>query len=197
MFQRPGPFSFGLNSTNQLNTLAEPLRLVLLKAVESYDFSITEGRRTLDTQIRNIRSGASKTIDSRHIPRDARGVYDPQGLSEAADLVPYQKGVNPWPQSGDTSEEVAKKHRRFYFMQGILYQAAKELDVDVRIGVDWDGDLDFFDQDFDDMGHIELRTERADLKVPADRIAEVNEALKSKGLKPLPQTSRAGSPRRR
>jgi peptidoglycan L-alanyl-D-glutamate endopeptidase CwlK len=192
MFKRPGPFSFGLNSTNQLITLAEPLQRVLLKAVESYDFSITEGRRTLDTQIRNIRRGASKTIDSRHIPRDAQGMYDPRGLSEAADLVPYQKNVNPWPQEGDTSDEKAKKYRRFYFMQGILYQAAHDVGVDVRIGVDWDGDLDFFDQTFDDMGHVELRTERADLKIPDDRIDEVNEALKSQGLPTVKKTRRAG-----
>jgi hypothetical protein len=75
-----------------------------------------------------------------------------------------------------------KKLRRFYFMQGILFAAADEVGVGVRIGVDWDGDLDFFDQSFDDMGHIELRNERATLQVPVEFLDDVNAALRGRGL---------------
>lgn len=177
MFDRPGPFAFGTSSTRQLETLHPDLRRVIERAIEIVDFSITEGRRSIDTQITYLRRGVTRTIDSRHIPRHEDGTYDPDGLSEAADLTPYQPGVNPWPLSTDPEEVRAKKARRFYFMQGVLYAIAVEEGVDVRLGVDWDSDLDFFDQSFDDLGHIELRTDRAALAVPPELRDDVDGAL--------------------
>lgn len=177
MFTRPGPFRFGSASTRQLETIHPDLRRVLERAIEIFDFTITEGRRSIDTQITYLRRGVTRTIDSRHIPRDDDGAYQPAGLSQAADLTPYAPGVNPWPLSTDTPEERDKKVRRFYFMQGILYAIAVDEDVHVRLGVDWDSDLDFFDQSFDDLGHIELRTERVALVVPEELREDVDAAL--------------------
>lgn len=177
MFTRPGPFRFGASSTRQLETIHPDLRRVLERAIRIVDFSITEGRRSIDTQIVYLRRGVTRTIDSRHIPRDEEGVYQPEGLSEAADLTPYQPGVNPWPLATDTHDERDKKINRFYFMQGILYAIARDEEVDVRLGVDWDSDLDFFDQSFDDLGHIELRAERAPLRVPDELRDDVDAAL--------------------
>jgi len=34
--------------------------------------------------------------------------------------------------------------------------AAKECNIKIRTGWDWDGDLDLSDQNFNDLGHIEL-----------------------------------------
>ena len=48
MFERPGPFSFGASSTRELDTLKEPLQRVLRRAIEVFDFSITEGSRTIE-----------------------------------------------------------------------------------------------------------------------------------------------------
>jgi len=138
---------------------------------------VTEGRRSIDTQIVYLRRGVTRTIDSRHIPRDENGVYDPEGLGQAADLTPYQPGVNPWPQPGDTPERRDMKVRRFYFLQGVLYAIARDEGVDVRLGVDWDSDLDFFDQTFHDLGHIELRTPRVALQVPDELRDDVDAAL--------------------
>lgn len=177
MFTRPGPFRFGPSSTAQLETLHPDLRRVLERAIEIVDFSVTEGRRSIETQIIYLRRGVTRTIDSRHIPRDDDGAYDPDGPGEAADLTPYQPGVNPWPQPGDSPAEAAKKAHRFYFLQGILYAIARDEGVDVRLGVDWDSDLDFFDQTFDDLGHIELRTHRAPLRVPEELRDDVDAAL--------------------
>lgn len=177
MFRRPGPFRFGTSSTRQLDTLHPDLRRVLERAIRIVDFSVTEGRRSIDTQIVYLRRGVTRTIDSRHIPRDDEGVYRPDGLSEAADLTPYQPGVNPWPQPGDPPEVADKKVRRFYFLQGVLYAIAREEGIDVRLGVDWDTDLDFFDQSFDDLGHIELRRARAPLQVPEELRDDVDAAL--------------------
>ena len=177
MFDRPGPFRFGRSSTAQLETLHPDLRRVLRRAIRIVDFSITEGRRSLETQIVYLRRGVTRTIDSRHIPRDERGDYEPEGLSEAADLTPYQPGVNPWPQRGDSPEVVQKKAHRFYFLQGVLYAVSHALKVDVRLGVDWDSDLDFFDQTFDDLGHIELRRDRPPLRIPPALQEDVDAAM--------------------
>lgn len=174
---RPGPFQFGRTSTRQLETIEPDLRRVLERAIQVVDFSVIEGRRSIETQIGYLRKGVTKTIDSRHIPRDDDGAYRPDGLSQAADLTPYQKGVNPWPLTTDSPEVREKKKHRFYFLQGILYATARAVGVDVRLGVDWDTDLDFFDQSFDDLGHIELRTARAKLKVPEELEADVEAAL--------------------
>lgn len=53
---------------------------------------------------------------------------------------------------------------RFYFMQGVIHATASRLYREgkikhlIRGGHDWDGDGDFTDQNFDDLGHIELYT---------------------------------------
>ena len=52
MFKKPGPFKFGSKSKRQFDTLEEPLKKVLAEAIKIFDFSITEGPRTIDTQIR-------------------------------------------------------------------------------------------------------------------------------------------------
>lgn len=174
---RPGPFRFGRTSTAQLDTLDPDLRRVLERAIAIVDFSVIEGRRSIETQIGYLRRGVTRTIDSRHIPRDDDGVYQPDGLSQAADLTPYQKDVNPWPLEADPPAVREKKKHRFYFLQGILYAIAREEGVDVRLGVDWDTDLDFIDQSFDDLGHIELQVERAKLKVPKALQDDVDAAL--------------------
>ncbi len=138
----PGPFRFGRTSTKQLDTVEPELRRVLERAIEIVDFSVIEGRRTIETQIGYLR-----------------------------------KGVNPWPLETDPPEVREKKKHRFYFLQGILYAIARAEGIDVRLGVDWDSDLDFFDQSFDDLGHIELALDRAKPKVPEELEADVKGAL--------------------
>lgn len=47
---RPGPFRFGSSSAAQLATVHEDLRRVLERAIEIFDFSVTEGRRSIETR---------------------------------------------------------------------------------------------------------------------------------------------------
>jgi hypothetical protein len=101
----------------------------------------------------------------KHIPRNQNGEYDPIEYSYAADVVPYQAGINPWPQVSDNDEVKKKKLYRFYFLQGVLYSIAYQLIIEIRQGIDWDRDFDFFDQTFDDMGHVELAKTLPKLKI--------------------------------
>lgn len=173
---------FGRNSTSQLVTMHHDLQILATDVVEIYDISIEQGRRTIPEQIANIRRKVSKTIDSRHIPRDAEGNYDPNAPCIAGDFIPYQKGINPWPQPDEPRVVQQKKARRFYYMQGIFLAMAHKHDIPIIGGVDWDGDGDFFDQSFDDMPHVQLAIKLPKLIVPADLLDMANEALTSRGL---------------
>lgn len=63
--------------------------------------------------------------------------------SEAVDVVILP--VN-W---GDT--------QRFYFMGGFIMSVAASLGINLRYGGDWDSDLEFKDQTFNDLVHFELK----------------------------------------
>lgn len=178
-----GPFSFGTASSSQLATLHHDLQIILGDAIEIFDFSIHQGSRTVEEQIRNIRKGVSKTLDSRHIPRNQDGEYDPNAKGMAADCLPYTKGVNPWPQDDDPRKIRQKKAHRFYYLQGIFLTIAHRHDIEVIQGVDWDMDGNFFDQSFDDLPHIQLARRLPKLRVEGELLEMANEALLSRGLK--------------
>lgn len=176
----------GRNSLKQFGTLHTDLQYILTQLLGTFDHSVQQGARTLDEQIANIRRGVSKTLDSRHIPRDEAGNYNPTFPCMAVDLVPYQKGLNPWPQDIDSRTDREKKKGRFYYMQGIIRQIAHAENIEIRQGVDWDRDNDFMDQSFDDLPHIELYVPDWPKLIVADEdlLERANEALRSRGLNP-------------
>ncbi len=177
-------YAHGANSQKQIATLHHDLQIIVGGLIEIYDHSVEQGARTVDEQIANIRRGVSKTLDSRHIPRDKNGLYDPSKKCIAVDIIPYQKGVNPWPQDSESGRVQAKKKGRFYFMQGIVRQIAHAEKIEIRQGQDWDRDNDFMDQSFDDLPHLELFVpDWPKLIVEGDLLERANEALRSRGLK--------------
>lgn len=176
-------FSYGRSSQAVLATVHHDIEIIAVHVIEIFDIRLLQGARTIEEQIRNIRKGVSKTLDSRHIPRDSDGHYDPTQPAIALDFAPYKAGVNPWPQDSDSRVTREKKKGRFYYAQGIIRQVAHEHDIRIRQGVDWDMDADFFDQSFDDLGHIELlRPDWPPLVVEGELLEMANEALASRGL---------------
>ena len=178
-----GPFNFGTASQSQLVTMHHDLRIIANDAIEIFDFSAHQGTRTVEEQIRNIRREVSKTLDSRHIPRDEEGNYDPNLPCSAGDFLPYTKGVNAWPQDSDSRKVRQKKAHRFYYMQGIFLTIAKSHKIEIIQGVDWDMDGNFFDQSFDDLPHLQLARKLPKLIVSGELLEMANEALLSRGLK--------------
>lgn len=177
-------YRYGRASQAELATVHHELNIIFADVIEVFDVSIIQGARTVEEQIRNIRRGVSKTIDSRHIPRDSDGRYDPRGRAIAVDAVPYQEGVNPWPLDSDDPVTREKKKARFYYMQGIIRDVAHRHGIEIRQGVDWDRDNDIFDQTFDDLPHVELwRPDWPDLVLEGELLELANEALRSKGLR--------------
>lgn len=84
-------FALGKGSRNQLAGVQPRLVSVVELAITltPQDFSVLDGLRTLDEQRALVRSGASRTMNSRHLPQ-------PDGYGHAVDLVPWVNGKPRW-----------------------------------------------------------------------------------------------------
>jgi peptidoglycan L-alanyl-D-glutamate endopeptidase CwlK len=110
---------FGSRSLKSMQGIHPDLRLVLDKALQDspLDFVVIEGLRTKERQAQLVASGASKTLDSRHI------------TGHAVDLLPIGVDGKPafdWP------------------LYNQLGPAVKKAAVDLGIELDWGGDWKSF-----------------------------------------------------
>lgn len=105
-------YNLSLRSRQRLSGVNPLLVGVVKRAIEitKQDFSVTEGVRNINRQKELVNSGASKTMNSRHL------------TGHAVDLVPY-------PVSWDWEY--------FYPIAEAMKQAAEELGVDIEWGGDW------------------------------------------------------------
>ena len=103
---------------------------ILNELIKIMDVTIIEGVRSQERQDELVAQGASKTKYSKHITGDA------------VDLAPYP--IN-W-----------KDRERFHYMGGMLRGIAKNMNVNIRWGGDWDSDGEIKDNNFDDLVHVEL-----------------------------------------
>lgn len=107
--------TFGSRSLKSMQGIHPDLRLVLDKALQDspLDFVVIEGLRTKERQQQLFDSGASKTLDSRHI------------TGHAVDLLPIGPNGKPafdWP------------------LYDQLGPAVKKAAADLGIEIDWGGD---------------------------------------------------------
>lgn len=109
-------FSLSANSLDKLKGVNPALVKVVQRAIQlsKQDFAVNEGLRTIERQRQLVKSGASQTMNSRHI-----GGF-------AVDLVPIVNGKVSW------------DWRYFYAIAEAMQQAAKELGVNVRWGGCWE-----------------------------------------------------------
>jgi hypothetical protein len=121
--------------------------------VAHYDHSVNDGCRTVEEQRKNVAKGVSKTMASKHLPQA-------DGKCHATDSMPY-----PAVDWGKVERGLAALRAidpkldllRFYHFQGFVAGVAAMLGIDLRQGVDWDGDEDLANQSFFDLPHNELR----------------------------------------
>lgn len=108
-------YSFGIKSVKKMTGVHPALKKVLYRAIEitDVDFSIIEGVRTLERQKQLVASGASKTLNSRHLS------------GHAVDIAPYVEGEIRW--------DWPLYHR----LAKVMKTAAKEVGVPVQWGGDW------------------------------------------------------------
>ncbi len=110
----------GERSRQNLVGVHPDLVRVVLRAIEltTQDFQVHDGVRSIDEQAALVASGASKTMESRHL------------TGHAVDLVPVVNGKLRW--------EIIP----CCAIAEAVRTAARELDVRIRVGVCWDARLD-------------------------------------------------------
>lgn len=115
---------------------------VVHKAAEisTQDFMVLEGVRTLAKQREYFNAGKSKTMNSRHLPKPAKGVRG--DVSHAIDLAPLID------LDGDGDLDVSWNHRDFKPIAAAMKQASAALGVPLTWGGDW--------RTFVDAPHFEL-----------------------------------------
>jgi peptidoglycan L-alanyl-D-glutamate endopeptidase CwlK len=127
---------FGAASKRNLATCDHQIQRLLNEAIKHVDFSVTCGNRGKKAQTEAYEDGFSSVEwpDSKHNDMP----------SMAADVAPYANGIL-W----DDLEG-------FTLLAGIIKGISLMLDIPIRIGVDWDGDLVVKEHSFLDRPHIEL-----------------------------------------
>lgn len=113
-------YALGTKSKQKLATVHPDLARVIALAItlSPQDFTVLETLRTEATQREYVRTGASQTMDSRHLP-------GPNGKARAADLGAYVAGMVRW--EWDLYPPIADAMRR----------AAIQLNIPVRWGGAW------------------------------------------------------------
>ena len=132
-------FKLGKTSLARLQGVDETLVNVVKRAIEisEVDFTVMEGVRTMERQRELYAQGRTApgkivtwTMKSRHIE------------GKAVDLVPYPLDWNDL--------------EKFNKIKDAMFQAARELDVNLRWGADWDGDGNYREKGEYDSPHFEI-----------------------------------------
>lgn len=113
-----GAMILGKKSLGNLDGVHPDLVAVVKKSVEliqePFDFSVHDGLRTIEEQKTLVNSGASKTMDSRHL------------TGHAVDLVPYLNGKLRW------------EWPLIYPITEAMRSSAQHLNIPIRWGGVWD-----------------------------------------------------------
>ena len=119
-------FVLGTRSNSNLVGVHPDLVKVVRRAIQltEQDFIVIEGLRTLERQKELLKKKATKTLNSRHL------------TGHAVDIAPWVRGTISW------------DWKYFPAIKEAMFEAAKELGVDVVWGGGWSG--------FPDGPHWEL-----------------------------------------
>lgn len=125
---------FSERSARILSTADKRLQALFNEVVKTYDCTVLCGHRGKEDQEEAYRTGKSKVLwpHSKHNRMP----------SLAVDVAPFPID---W-----------KDMNRFYHFAGYVIRTAQDLGINVRSGLDWNGNLDLKDQNFMDAPHWEL-----------------------------------------
>lgn len=145
-------FIFGPASSRNRDTCHPTLIILADESLKfsPYDFSLIEGRRSIERQqfLYNKRDkNGDRLTHIDGVTQRGKHNYDP---SLAFDFQPWPTkidGVSCWDEEGQW---------RFYVIGGVILATAKRLDIRARSGQDWDGDGSKRDQTLQDLPHIEI-----------------------------------------
>ena len=126
---------FGKKSSKQLETCHANLRKLFVEVIKTVDCSVLEGHRGEERQNALYKEGKTKV----KYPNGRHNEF----LSRAVDVVPY-------PIDWDDRE-------RFHLFAGFVLGTAKQMEIPLRWGGDWNINWFVDDNKFDDFPHFELR----------------------------------------
>ena len=126
--------TLSITSVQKLSTCDLRIRENIEEAIKITDFTVICGHRTIEEQADLFQSGRSqkKAGDSEH------NIFP----SRAIDLAPYPIDF--------------ADRDRFFFLAGVIKATASKLNIQIRMGCDWNGDGQFRPEKFQDLGHFEL-----------------------------------------
>ncbi|ORF03573.1 endolysin [Snodgrassella alvi] len=119
-------YILGSNSRKKLEGVHPKLVQVVQLAIQktTQDFSVYEGLRTKNRQVKLVQRGASQTMNSKHLPQN-------DGYGHAVDLLPWADF------DGNGTKEVAWHWPAIYPIAEAMRNAAKELNIRIRWGGNW------------------------------------------------------------
>lgn len=113
-------YKLGRGSKRELKGVHPDMVRVVKYAIDitEADFTVHDGIRLYSEQLEYVRSGVSRTMNSKHLPQT-------DGFGHAVDLVPYINGKLRW------------EWPPIYRIAEAVRQAADDLGVPVRWGGTW------------------------------------------------------------
>jgi peptidoglycan L-alanyl-D-glutamate endopeptidase CwlK len=108
-------YQFGARSLARLDGVHPDLVRVMKRAIacSTIDFTVVEGRRTLERQKQLMAAGATRTMNSRHL------------TGHAIDIAPLVNGEVRW------------DWPLYHQLAAIVKKAAHELEIPIQWGGDW------------------------------------------------------------
>lgn len=143
--------AFSKKSLGMLQQCHPDLQKVMMEAIKIIDFSVTEGARTIEKQKEYYKTGKSKTMNSKHLPKYCKEYG--KNYSMAIDLLPYFS-TEPHTDWNDREE--------FTLLAGIILGIAKQLrdqgkiKSQIRWGGNWGLGKRIKYTSFVDMPHFEI-----------------------------------------
>lgn len=128
-------FKYSKASLTKLETCHPDIQKLMKEAIKYVDLTIIEGVRTKEQQEEYVRTGRSKTMNSKHLKQ-------PDGYSHAIDVMAYPIKWGDW--------------KRNAYVAGFLMGLANQMGIKLRSGIDWDKDFDVSEHNFLDAPHFEL-----------------------------------------
>lgn len=127
-------YRYGRTSKARLATCHPELQRLFNSLIKDYDVTILCGHRGKEEQNKAFKEGRST-------------ITYPNGKHNSQPSLAIDAGLYPidWNDKG-----------RWYMFVGVVKERARQLNIKIRCGADWDNDLKTSDQSFHDLPHFEL-----------------------------------------
>jgi peptidoglycan L-alanyl-D-glutamate endopeptidase CwlK len=125
---------FSSKSLEKLKNCHKKLQLICNKIIKYYDFTILEGFR-------------SQQLQNKYFTEKKTQLCWPE--SKHNTLPSCAIDIAPWPINW-------QDRASFYFLSGLVLATAKEHNINLRWGGDWNQNMNFSDENFSDLVHFEL-----------------------------------------